>query len=328
MIIKSFNLNSIKNAQSNIYLLYGLNDGHKEETIHNYFLKDFKGEVIRYEENQILENIGNFFETCFSDSLFENNKIIIISRISKKFYEIVPNLMEKEIQNKKIILNCGQLEKRSKLRELFEKDKNLICIPFYEDNVSTLYTIASKFFKNNNISISSENINLLVEKCSGDRKNLLNELDKVFNYCFEKKKISKDELVKLINMYDDDNYFKLIDWCLSRNHHQVCKIINNSSFDKKDSIILIRSLLSRLKRLIELKKLQGQIGNIKDTINNFRPPIFWKDKEVVEKQVNSWSKKQVLKLLDDANNLEINFKRNPNLSNNIVFDLILNTSSN
>ena len=260
MIIKSFNLNNIENFQSNIYLLYGLNDGHKEEVIYSYFLKDFKGEIIRYDENQILENIENFFETCLNDSLFENNKIIIISRISKKFYEIVTELMNKGIKDKKIILNCGPLEKRSKLRELFEKEKDLVCIPFYEDNDSSLYKIASSFFKYNNISISSENINLIIEKCSGDRKNLQNELDKIFNYCFENKKISRDEIIKLINIYDDENYFKLIDCCLSRNHYQVCKIINNSSFDKKDSIILIRSLLSRLKRVDGAKKITGANG--------------------------------------------------------------------
>ena len=95
-----------------------------------------------------------------------------------------------------------------------------------------------------------------------------------------------------------------------------------------DAIILIRSLLSRIKRLIELKKLQTQIGSVKDTVNHFRPPIFWQDKQLVEKQVEFWSSKNVYELLNQVENLELNFKRNSDLSNNLIFDLILNISNN
>ena len=153
-------------------------------------------------------------------------------------------------------------------------------------------------------------------------------MNKILNYCFNKKKIDREQILKLINFHGDENYFELIDHCLSKNHKAVYKIINNRTFDSNDSIILIRSLLSRLKRLIELKKLQTELGTAKDTVNNFRPPIFWKEKELVQKQVEIWSTNKVYDLLDEVNNMEINLKKNSGLSNNIVFDLILNTSSN
>ena len=90
---------------------------------------------------------------------------------------------------------------------------------------------------------------------------------------------------------------------------------------------MIRSFLSRLKRLIELKKLQNELGNVNQTIENFRPPIFWKDKEIVHRQVENWSIKKIYDLLDEVNELEINFKKNSNLSNNLIFDLIINTAN-
>ncbi len=327
MIIKSFNAHDIRKTKSNFFLFYGENEGQKEEVIYSFFIKDFKGEIIKYEEKQILENKELFFEVCLNESLFEKEKIILISRVTSKLYDTIKELYNKKIHNKKIILNSYLLEKKSKIRQLFEVEKNLVCIPFYQDNNFSLYKIANEFFKKNKISISSENINLIIEKCSGDRKNLQNEMNKIFNYCFNKNKISRDEILKLINLYEDENYFQLIDYCLVKDLNKVCKIINNNSFNKNDSIILIRSFLSRLKRLIELKNLFIQTGNIKETINNYRPPVFWKDKEIVQKQMETWSSKNIYSLLNEVTKLEINFKKNYDLSNNLIFDFILNTSN-
>ena len=119
----------------------------------------------------------------------------------------------------------------------------------------------------------------------------------------------------------------MIDNCLAKNHKKVCKIVNNNSFGKTDSIILIRSFISRLKRLIELKKLSDKNGNSEEVINKFRPPIFWKDKEIVKKQINNWPISKIYNLLDEANELEINLKKNYEFSNNLIFDVFLNTSN-
>ena len=328
MIIKSFNLNDIKKSKSNCFLLYGENDGHKEEAISNYFLKDFKGEVVRYDENQILENKNLFLETCFNESLFESNKIILVSRVTSKIYEIIKELTNKKIYNKKIIFISQLLEKRSKIRQLFETEEELVCVAFYQDNISSLYKIAYNFFKTNNISISSENINLILEKCSGDRKNLQNEMNKILNFSFKKNKITKEEILKLVSSQEGENYFELIDLCLAMNHFKVINIINNNSFNKNDAIILIRSFLSRLKRLVELKKIQNKKGNIKETIDFFKPSIFWKDKEIVQKQMEFWTLEKIYILIEELNTLELKFKRNYELSNNLIFDLIINTSKN
>ena len=327
MIIKSFNLDVIKKLQSNFYLLYGENEGHKDEVINNYFLKNFNGEIVKYDEDQILANKDIFFETCLNESLFESEKLILVNRVTSKLYEIIVNLVTKKISNKKIIFNSSLLDKKSKIRKLFETEKDLICIAFYQDNNISLFRIATDFFKKNNIQISSENINLILDKCSCDRKNLYNEMNKILNFSFEKKKINRDQIIKLINVYEDENYFELIDNCLAKNQVKVNKIINNNTFNNNETIILIRTFLSRLKRLIELKKLERELGNSKDTINNFRPPIFWKDKEMVEKQIKSWNNNQIYLLLDKVNNLEIDLKRNYYMSNNLIFDLILNTSN-
>ena len=327
MIIKSFNLNELKTSKAKLILLYGTNEGHKEEVIKKVYLEKFKGEVIKYDEAQILENKDSFFENCLNESLFNQEKIIIVSRVTSKIFEIINQLNEKDIINKKIIFNAGILDKKSKLRSLFEKEKNLACVPFYEDNNSTLYKIAFENFKSNNIAISSENINLLVEHCSNNRNTLKNEIDKILNFCHQKNKISREELIKLINLYENENYFELIDNCLAKNHKKVCKIINSNSFSKAETIILIRSFLSRIKRLIGLKKLAMANNNISEVINNFRPLIFWKDKEIVEKQMKSWTTKEVNELLDELLKLEVDTKKNYDVSTILLSDFVLNLSN-
>ena len=327
MIIKSFNLKDLKESKSNFFLFYGENEGQKDEVTYNIFLKNFKGEVVKYDESQILENKDIFLETCLNESLFESEKIIQVSRVTSKLFDIIKELASKKIYNKKIIFNSDILEKRSKIRQLFEAEKELVCIAFYQGNSSSLYKIANDFFKKNNISISSENINLIVEKCTGDRKNLQNEMNKVLNFCFKKNKINRNEILKLINLHGDENFFELIDYCLAKNFTKVINIINNNSFNKNDSIILIRSLISRLKRLIELKKIYIEANDINEAINTYRPLVFWKDKEIVKKQMGAWSDEKLYELLDKVSFLEVSLKKNNEFSNNIIFDLILNTST-
>ena len=327
MIIKSFNLKDLKESKSNFFLFYGENEGQKDDVIYNIFLKNFKGEVVKYDENQILENKDIFFETCLNESLFESEKIIQVSRITSKLFDIITELTSKKIYNKKIIFNSNILEKKSKIRQLFESAKGLVCTPFYQDNSSSLYKIANDFFRKNNISISSENINLIVEKCIGDRKNLQNEMNKILNFSFKKNKISRGEILKLINLHGNENLFELIDYCLAKNLTKVINIINNNSFNKSDSIILIRSLISRLKRLIELKKIYTQANDANEAINTYKPLIFWKDKEIVKKQMEAWSVEKLYALLDKVSFLEVSLKKNNEFSNNIIFDLILNTSA-
>ncbi len=327
MIIKYFYLKNLKESKSNFFLFYGENEGQKDEITYNIFLKDFKGEVVKYDESQILENKDIFLETCLNESLFESEKIIQVSRVTSKLFDIIKELASKKIYNKKIIFNSDILEKRSKIRQLFEAEKELVCIAFYRDNGSSLYKIANDFFKKNNISISSENINLIVEKCTGDRKNLQNEMNKILNFCFKKNKINRNEILKLINLHGDENFFELIDYCLAKNLTKVINIINNNSFSKNDSIILIRSLISRLKRLIELKKIYVEGNDVNEAINTYRPLIFWKDKVTVKKQMEAWSIEKLYELLDKASFLEVSLKKNNEFSNNIIFDLILNTST-
>tara|TARA_B100001559_G_scaffold307834_1_gene300417 strand:- start:345 stop:1337 length:993 start_codon:yes stop_codon:yes gene_type:complete len=325
MIIKTYEINKIKSS-SKFFLLYGKNEGLKEECIKE-IIKDNRDRIFNYEEKQILEEKEIFFENTLSGSLFEDNKIIVINRASNKILEIVEELIEREIESIKIIINSGVLEKKSKLRSLFEKNENLICIPTYPDTNETLSRIAAIFFKKENISISQQNINLIVNKCSGDRHNLNNEIEKVSRYASGKESLTTEEILKLVNLSENYGFSELIDNCLIKNKKKIMSILNENNFSNEDCIIILRTFLVKAKKILKLSLELEKSNDLNKTIASAKPPIFWKDKEIVKTQLSKWKSDKIKKLIYQLNDIELQIKRNFNNPILITTNFILEQSS-
>tara|TARA_B100001540_G_scaffold291942_1_gene289892 strand:+ start:855 stop:1832 length:978 start_codon:yes stop_codon:yes gene_type:complete len=324
MIIKSFEIEKIKSKKYNLILIYGINQGYKNQVIKESFENIFKGEILRFDENEILNNHEEIISSLMNKSLFEDDKLIIISRASDKILNFINEIIERRIDKVKIIINSNNLEKKSKLRALFEKEKELICIPFYEDNERNLSTIALNFFRQNNIKISQEVINLIVGRSKGDRGNLDNELSKIESLSLTKKNIDPEDILKLTNLAENYSVFELAENYLAKNKKQVSKILNENNFANEECVLILRTILNRSKRLLKLKENQNQIGNIDLTISSFKPPIFWKEKDTVKKQIQSWSVDEVKKIIYKISDLEILVKKNLNNSLNLVSDFVNN----
>jgi len=324
MIIKSFEIEKIKSIKNNLILIYGTNQGYKNQVIKELFEKLFEGEILRFDENEILNNHEEFISNLMNKSLFDDNKLIIISRTSDKILKFVNEIIERKIEKIKIIINSDNLEKKSKLRNLFEKEKEFVCIPFYEDNNKSLSLIAQNFFRQKNIKVSQEIINLLIGRSRGDRGNLINELNKIENLSITKKNIDIEDVLKLTNLSENYSVFELVESYLAKNKKQVSKILNENNFANDECILILRTILNRSKRLLKLKESQIQTGNIDLTISSFKPPIFWKEKDVVKKQIQSWSDDEVKKMIYKINDLEILVKKNSNNSLNFVSDFVSN----
>lgn len=323
MIKKHFEIEKVNLENNYIFLFYGENEGLKNEVIKRSFLNKFIESTYRYEESEIFNNKDNFFMELFSQSFFDNKKLIIISRISEKIKDIIEDLIEKKIQDVVIILQSKTLDKKSKLRQLFEKNKNLISVPFYEDNNQTLASITNNFFKQKGVPISAQTVNLLVDRSRGDRKNLENELKKIDSFLYNKKKISAEEILKLTNLAENYNVSELVDSCLAKNKNKTVKILHENIYSVEDSIILIRTFLSKAKRLLKIHNEFQNIKNLDLTISSTRPPIFWKDKDLVKLQLQKWSKNSIKELIYKINEIELLVKKNTNNSINILSDFIL-----
>jgi len=323
MIIKSFEISKINFNKNNFYLLYGENEGSKNEVIKKYFEKIYPNSIYRHDENQILDDKDKFLNGLLSKSFFDIKKLIIISRVSDKIVDLIEEIISKNIKDITIILSAKILEKKSKLRNFFEKEKKIICVPFYADSNQTLNSIALNFLKEKKISISQQTINLLIERCRGNRENLNNELEKIENFSKSEKKINSDDILKLTNLAENYNATELTDNCLAKNIKKTTNILNENHYSTEDCILITRTLLIKAKRLLKIQEEINSNKNIEEVVANFKPPIFWKDKEIVKKQIANWPLKKIKDMITNINNIELLIKKNSINSLNILSDFII-----
>jgi len=327
MIIKSNDTRKIDLNKNQYILFYGVNEGAKADEISSLVSKNKDKTISRYEEKEILENNQNIYDDILSKSLFDNQKIIIINRASDKIFKFISELSEKNISDISFIINASALEKKSKLRSFFEKTKELICVPFYQDTLSSLSILTQNFLKKKKINISQENINLIISRCNGDRGILKGELNKIEFFCKNKKNISTLDLVKLTNLIENYSISELVDNCLAKNKKKTMYILNENKFSSEDCITIIRTFLYKLKRILILSNDYLINKNLDKTILSAKPPIFWKDKDIVKQQINKWNPKQIKNLIYEINEIELFIKKNLNNSINLTTNLIIDQVS-
>lgn len=320
MILKFFEIDKINLNKNKMILFYGKNEGLKTEAIKK-IIKINKVSI--YEEKEILNDTNNFMEQILSKSLFEKEKFLIIKRVTDKILNVIKEIINKKIDDTIVIVNADLLEKKSKLRSFFEKEKQLICIAFYPDTEQALIKFAYNYFQNLKISMSAENINFIVSKCNGDRQILLNELNKLENYMIGKKNISTEEINKITNLFENHSVSELIDNCLIRNKKKTVKILNENNFSNEDCILITRTFLNKLKRILILSNELQKNQNIDLTLSSAKPPIFWKDKEIIKQQIFQLKPKKITELIYQISELEFLVKKNIGNSLNLVTNFVL-----
>ena len=323
MIIKHYELKNNLKKNINYILLYGQNSGLIDEIIEQNLKPIFSKNIFNYDESEILSDIDNFKESLFNRSFFENDKFIIINRVTDKILNLLKECSDKEDEKTKIVLKASNLEKKSKLRNFFEKSKNLVIVPFYEDTYQSLLILAQNFFKINKIRISNQNINYIIERSKGNRINLKNELEKIKNYSQKKLSIEINEIIKLTNLAENYTFSELIDQCLMKNKKKTLDIINENNLSSEDNIIILKTFLYKLKRLKKLKLELEIKENVDIVLSTFKPPIFWKDKDIIKQQLKIWSLSQLSSLIDKTNDMELLIKKNSQISNQIINNFIL-----
>jgi DNA polymerase-3 subunit delta len=328
MITKYYDLKKINKNDLDYFLFYGPNIGLIEETINNTLKPIFSSNIYNYDEVEILNNTSNFHADVLNKSFFENDKLIIINRVTDKIYEIIKKIIEDKTEDIKIILKAGNLEKKSKIRNFFEKQKNLIITAFYEDTYQALFQITQNFLRERKINISNEIINLIIERSRNNRINLTNELEKVSLLYFKKNKtVNLKDIQKLTNLVENYNYSEVVDCYLLKNKKKTIYILNENNLNVEDDILILKSFLFKLKRLKSLKKKLEENINIEEVLNTFKPAIFWKEKEIVKQQLKIRSLSNINMLLKKINNLELLIKKNSQISRQIVNNFILENSN-
>ena len=330
MIIKSFEIDKKKISEFKLFLIYGENEGLKREII-NKIKKNHSGKEVKYDETQVLKNTTEFYNQIKNNSLFEDKKIFLLERCTDKISETVMEICE-DVTEDLIIINCGLLEKKSKLRKNIEDSKKAVIIPTYKDNSQSLINIANTFFNEKKINISHETLNLLVSRCNGDRGFLKLELEKISNYLSDKRIISLKEISTLTNLSENYSASELVDASLSKNVKKTCQMLVENNYSDEDTFLILRVFLQKTKRILSLLENLNDDKSIERVISKYKPAIFWKDKPIIEKQLKIWSLEAIKNLIYEINDIETKIKKDNSLGlilmKNFIYEIISKKTSN
>ena len=323
MIYKSFEIKNKNFSEQNIFLVYGEKENMKKDIIQIISKKkNIEFQQYKFDEEEVIQKTENIYNLIYSGSLFDKFKIITINKASDKLYDFVEDIIDKEIQDCVIFFNSPILDKRSKIRNFFEKEKKAACIACYKDNEIGLKKILFDRLKNHNINVSQESINLIINRVSGDRQNLENEIEKISAYCLNKKTISLNEIQILTNLTDNFENEEIINYCLSGENIKLKRMLEENNFSYEDFFILLRILNKKILRLINIKILQQNEKNTDTVLSQIKPPIFWKEKEIVKKQTNLWNLNSLNKIINRLNEVELLSKKNNEKGLIIVLDFL------
>ena len=327
MIIKSYEEKKIDLDKQKMHLLYGENQGHIDDLIQKIFKVNFNENIFKYDEQEILKNENIIFNIIKTKSFFDDKKLIIINRTTDKIFKIIEQISQTDLKDVNLVLVSNILDKKSKLRNFFEKEDQIVCVPFYKDNDQSLINIISNFCQNKKINISQQNINLIIQKTNGSRQSIKNELEKIESYSLSKKSISEEDILKIVNVTENHDISSLVDYCLTKDKRKIVEILNDNNFMLDEVIKIIRVFLAKSKRLQILITEAEKINSIDRAIAEHKPPIFWKDKNIVKKQLQIWKKNNIIELIYKINSIELITKKNSLNSLNILLDFIFSETT-
>lgn len=315
MIYKSYLIEkNISAVNENLVLIYGENIGVKDE-IKKEIRKTFKeSEILLFNQDEILKNPNLLFVEITNISLFEKEKIILINQSSDKITKIIEELSQ-FLDNQRVFIFAEILDKKSKLRNYFEKSKTFAIVPCYEDNEQTLKKIILdklKGFK----GLSTENINIIIKNVNSDRSKLYNELNKIVTF-FKNKVVDTLNLEKILNIRVNDDFKLLRDAALLGDKTKTNNLLSDTYFDADKNIYYLNSFYQRLDKLKEITKM-GKDKSDEKKVNDLKPPIFWKDKPNFVAQCKKWNDNKINTKLKELYSLEASFKSNNVLNKEIA----------
>jgi DNA polymerase-3 subunit delta len=320
MIYKSYVVeNNIKIIKENFVLLYGENLGLKDDLKSKikYELNDFQ--TSNFDQEDILKNEQLFFNEINNLSLFEKKKIFFINQVNDKSLEL---LKETILSNNtsKFYLFSNILEKKSKIRNYFEKSENCAVVACYGDNEISIKKIILNRLQSFE-GLTPHNINLIIDNSNLDRIKLNNELNKIVTY-FQNKIIETNKLEILLDIKLNDNFNLLKDEALNGNKSKTNKLLGDTIIDAEKYIFYLTLINQRLNKIHEVTSLTKSL-NIEEAISSLKPPIFWKDKPNFLIQIRKWNLNKIKTILDKTYNLEIEIKSNAIINKNILMKKLL-----
>ena len=323
MILKSYiveqNIRILEGYKAT--LLYGVNNGIKDDIKSKIKKNRENTEIINFFEEELIANKDILYENFLNTSLFSQKKIILLHNVTDKIFDQISKCLEKNSKDITIYLFSENLDKKSKIRNLFEKDKLLAVFACYEDNERSLINYINKELVDVK-GVSGEVVNLIMSNSNMNRKIIQNELTKIKLFFYEKK-INTAHLLEVLNIKSNTSFDEIRDSALVGAKIKINKLLSEIIILDEDALYYLNNLNYRIMKLLEIRNTNENINNYEIAVENAKPPIFWKDKQVFTEQLKKWSLKKLNIAVMKIGRTEILMKKNSNLRNDILIKALI-----
>ncbi len=313
----------------NIFLFYGENEGLKKEFKEKLITQHKEEEILNLFQDDIIKNKDILINEVINKSLFNEKKIIFINQASDKVLDIIEEIAD-NIKEERIFLFSDVLDKKSKLRNYFEKSKSCGIVACYQDNEMTIRKLIFKKLSACQ-GLTNEVVNFIIQNTGLDRNKINNEIDKIMSF-FKDKKIDLKTIDLLLNIRSSDDFNVLKDEALNGNKINTNRLLADTVFEDENNVYYLNLINQRIKKLSEIDNIKKDNSDIESIISNLKPPVFWKDKPQIIMQSKKWDKAKLQEALKKTYNLEIEIKSNSLirkdlLIKNLIIELCSTASS-
>lgn len=328
MILKSYiiekDLNILDKYQA--VLMYGENEGIKDDVRNKLKTKNKNSEIINFFESEIIKNKNILYESINNRSLFSEKKIIFIQFATDKILNEIIESLEKESLDTKIVIIADNLDRKSKLRTLFEKEKKLAVFACYQDNDRSLIDYINKELAGYK-GVTGELVNMILSNSGSNRKIIQNELLKIKNFFLERI-IKKDQLLEILNIKNDTGFDEIRDNALIGRKNKINKLLSEINILNEESFFYINNLNYRVLKLIEIKKMNEEFNSYEKTLEKIKPPIFWKDKSIYLEQLKKWNLEKLNRAADKIGETEVLIRKNSHIKKDVIIKNLIIALSN
>tara|TARA_X000000950_G_C13800662_1_gene613404 strand:+ start:163 stop:1155 length:993 start_codon:yes stop_codon:yes gene_type:complete len=320
MIFKSYLIEqNIGLLRDKLSLFYGENVGLQNEFKNKIKFDNKEAKIIYLDQESIIKNTESFFEEILNFSLFDKRKVFLIDGVNDKILSLIEEI-DSKISEQKIYLFSNLLDKKSKLRNYFEKSSNTASIPCYLDNEITFKKIILEKLKDFK-GLNQQNVGMIIESCSLDRVKLNNEISKIITF-FDNKDLNTKKLESLLNIELNHDFNDLRDSAIKGNKLKTNKLLNNTVIDVDKSVYYLALLNQRFIKLDQIHNLE-KAATIEQKVENLKPPIFWKEKPNIIDQLKKWNSSNINKAMKTIYNIEIKIKTNSTIDKNIIIKKLI-----
>ena len=286
--------------------------------------------VSKIDGNEFKDNPSILNDNISTFSMTKDKRVVLLDLTYVTINKVIENIILNTIKEKNndflLLIKSNNLGSKNELVRFIEKLDNGILVPCYEENSNNIKIQISRLFNQYKLIFSPDFVSTLSSKFNSDTSINLMEIKKLESFLMDNENITEERILSIVTDNIDINLNKIIQHCSSGKIQEALFSLDKI-YENSNTAISITRLFVKQFKIIETVLLAVQKGsNMSETINNMRPPIFFKDRPLLTLQCQLWSLKKVDLIFKRLIEVELKLKSNIFSNKILLSQFILSTA--